>query len=169
MPDPVRNIARLRNAWWDAGIGDVELGAVSFHVAGENALAKDAVDFWVEMPPHGLVQGEDYLYGGALGNKMGDGGPTSDFGGLIYDYRSVARRSQSPSYRKSLPQNTIAGIMPSWDNTGAARPSWAYRLWGQPLPPSARGFGGCKKALLLGLISRSYSLTHGTNGPKRPC
>jgi lipopolysaccharide biosynthesis protein len=122
MPDPVRNIARLRNAWWDAGIGDVELGAVSFHVAGENALAKDAVDFWVEMPPHGLVQGEDYLYGGALGNKMGDGGPTSDFGGLIYDYRSVARRSQNPSYRKSLPQNTIAGIMPSWDNTARRGP-----------------------------------------------
>jgi lipopolysaccharide biosynthesis protein len=117
MPDPDRNIARLRQAWHDAGIGEVELGAVSFHIAGQHKVAEDAFDFWIEMPPHGLVQGEDYLFGGALGNRMGAAGPTPDFCGLIYDYRAVADRSLTPRYRKGLPENTIAGIMPSWDNT----------------------------------------------------
>jgi lipopolysaccharide biosynthesis protein len=117
MPDPDRNIARLRQAWREAGIGEVELGAVSFHIAGSHSVAEDAFDFWVEMPPHGLVQGEDYLFGGALGNRMGTAGPTPDFGGLIYDYRAVADRSLTAHYRKGLPKNTIAGIMPSWDNT----------------------------------------------------
>ena len=117
MPEPDRNIARLRAAWRDAGIGEVELGAVSFHVAGKHAVAQDALDFWIEMPPHGLVQGEDYLFGGPRGNRMGQAGPTPDFNGLIYDYRAVAGRSLTPSYRSKLPANTIAGVMPSWDNT----------------------------------------------------
>jgi len=117
MPEPDRNIARLRKAWRDEGIGEVELGAVSFHVAGQHTVAQHALDFWVEMPPHGLVQSEDYLFGGARGNRMGAFGPTPDFGGLIYDYRAVARRSLKTSYRCELPKNTIVGIMPSWDNT----------------------------------------------------
>ena len=117
MPEPDRTIERLRAAWRAAGIGEVELGAVSFHVAGKHAVAQDALDFWVEMPPHGLVHGEDYLFGGALGNRMGAASPTPDFGGLIYDYRAVAARSVTKRYRAKLPVNTIAGIMPSWDNT----------------------------------------------------
>ena len=48
---------------------------------------------------------------------MGTAGPVADFGGLIYDHRAVADRSLTPRYRKGLPKNTIAGIIPSWDNT----------------------------------------------------
>ena len=116
MPDPVASVARMRKAWVDAGIGAVELGAVSFHVAGKNAVADDLFDFWVEMPPHGLVGGPDYLLGGPGGNLM-QTAVNSRFTGLIYDYKAVARTSVNPDYVKTLPANTIAGMMPSWDNT----------------------------------------------------
>ena len=35
-----------------------------FHVEGESPVAPDLFDFWVEMPPHGLVKPKDYLAGG---------------------------------------------------------------------------------------------------------
>ena len=86
-------------------------------VTGKQQVSEQSFDFWIEMPPHGLVQGEDYLFGGTRGNLMGGNGPTRDFKGLIYDYRAVAQHSLNQRYRRTLPQNTIAGIMPSWDNT----------------------------------------------------
>lgn len=116
MPDPAGSVARLRAAWEAAGIGAVELGAVCFHIAGKTAVAADLFDFWVEMPPHGLVQGPDYLFGGPQGNVM-PCAVNSRFQGLIYDYTAAAKTSVSPAYGASLPANTIAGIMPSWDNT----------------------------------------------------
>ncbi|WP_407493668.1 glycoside hydrolase family 99-like domain-containing protein [Pseudooceanicola sp. MF1-13] len=117
LPDPVQNIARLRRAWRDAGVGEVELGAVSFHLAGPSDVPHDLFDFWIEMPPHGLVASNAYLFGGADGNLMGDGAPGPGFNGLIYDYQAIARRSTDPKYRAKLPDRTIPGIMPSWDNT----------------------------------------------------
>jgi lipopolysaccharide biosynthesis protein len=116
MPDPAGSVARMRAAWEAEGMGAVELGAVCFHVAGQTAVAADLFDFWVEMPPHGLVQGLDYLFGGPEGNVM-PCAVNSRFQGLIYDYTAVAKTSVSPGYAASLPANTIAGIMPSWDNT----------------------------------------------------
>jgi hypothetical protein len=97
-------------------VGEVELGAVHFHIAGENPVDPAVFDFWVEMPPHGLVEGPDYLFGGPDGNRM----PCEVnglFNGLIYDYRAVAARSVSPARQRALPAHTIAGIMPGWDNT----------------------------------------------------
>ena len=117
MPEPAKNISRMRAAWRTAGIGEVELGAVAFHVRGKAAVPEGSLDFYVEMPPHGLVGPEELLFGGPLGNQMGDAGPASGFQGLIYDYAAVARKSLSQRYRSSLPQNTIAGIMPAWDNS----------------------------------------------------
>ena len=116
MPDPAGSLRRLRMAFRRKGIAEVELGAVSFHVAGENPVAPDLFDFWIEMPPHGLVEGPDYLFGGPSGNIM----PVpvnSRFTGLIYDYPSATARSLAPEHQAKLPPNTIAGIMPSWDNT----------------------------------------------------
>ncbi len=128
MPDPAANVARLRAAWRDLGIGDVELGAVLFHIEGENPVADDLFDFWVEMPPHGLVSSSDYLFGGPDGNQLGME-PRGGFGGLIYDYAAVAKNSVSKSYTKHLPAHTIAGIMPSWDNT-ARRGANAHIAYG---------------------------------------
>lgn len=116
MPDPSASVARMRAAWRDAGIGEVELGAVCFHVAGESPAEDDLFDFWVEMPPHGLVTPNDYLVGGPQGNMLGrevHGG----FSGLVYDYNKVIVNSVSPQHIRSLPANTICGAMPGWDNT----------------------------------------------------
>ena len=64
LPDPAGSVARLRAAWAAAGHPEVELGAVLFHVEGESPVAPELFDFWVEMPPHGLVGEKDYLVGG---------------------------------------------------------------------------------------------------------
>ncbi len=129
MPDPAAAVAEMRALWREAGIGEVELGAVLFHLGGEGPVAEDLFDFWIEMPPHGMVtQDDDYLYGGALGNQMPVSVP-AQFGGVIYDYDRVRSRSLDPAYVDSLPHNTIAGAMPSWDNT-ARRGSAAHLAWG---------------------------------------
>jgi lipopolysaccharide biosynthesis protein len=116
MPDPAGSLKRLRAAFQGENIGEVELGAVSFHIAGKNPVAADLFDFWIEMPPHGLVEGPDYLFGGPNGNVMPV--PVNGrFTGLIYDYAAAAARSLGEEYLAKLPANTIAGIMPSWDNS----------------------------------------------------
>jgi hypothetical protein len=118
-------------------MGEVELGAVSFHIAGENPVAPDLFDFWIEMPPHGLVEAPDYLFGGPQGNMM-PVGVNPRFTGLIYDYTAAARRSLGAEYLAKLPANTIAGIMPGWDNSArrglrahiahGANPA-SFRVW----------------------------------------
>ncbi|MFN3938581.1 MAG: glycoside hydrolase family 99-like domain-containing protein [Gemmobacter sp.] len=115
MPDPDRSAMRLRAAFAAEGVPEVELGAVTFHIAGENPVDPGTFDFWIEMPPHGLVTASDYLFGGRDGNRMGAVAP--GFRGLIYDYAAAARRSCAAAHAAALPPNTIAGIMPSWDNT----------------------------------------------------
>ncbi len=116
MPDPAACVKRLRAEWHMLGVGDVELGAVLFHIEGETPVDPDIFDFWVEMPPHGLVALDDYLIGGPDGNKFGME-PVRGFSGLIYDYGAVIKNSLSEEYVASLPDTVIAGIMPSWDNT----------------------------------------------------
>lgn len=152
MPDPAANIARLRAALKELGIGAVELGAVRFHIDGAHPVAADAVDFWIEMPPHGLVNDSAWLYGGPQGNRLGFD-PAPGFKGLIYDYAQVIETSLSPEYTARLPANTIAGVMPSWDNTArrglrahlafGAHPAsfrrWLYGLSDHRLATSYRG------------------------------
>ena len=128
MPEPAKNIARLRRAWRELGVGDVELGAVRFHVPGDHPVAADVFDFWVEMPPHGVVGEDEYLLGGPQGNRMPADVPPN-FEGLIYDYRRLPERTTSAAYLRGLPYNTIAGAMPSWDNT-ARRGTKAHIAWG---------------------------------------
>jgi lipopolysaccharide biosynthesis protein len=128
MPDPVGSVARMRDAWREAGVGEVELGAVCFHIEGETPVEDDLFDFWIEMPPHGIVTSNDYLFGGPDGNLLGrevHGG----FEGLVYDYNRVIANSVSARYRDSLPENTICGVMPSWDNT-ARRGLKAHMAYG---------------------------------------
>lgn len=128
MPDPAAAVAEMRETWRRLGVGEVELGAVLFHVEGESPVEADLFDFWVEMPPHGLVGMDDYLFGGPDGDRMqADVMPT--FSGLIYDYDAVRRNSQSARYMSKLPAHTIAGIMPSWDNT-ARRGRDAHMAYG---------------------------------------
>lgn len=156
MPEPVRNVARLRAAWRALGIGEVELGAVRFHVEGAHPVAADLFDFWVEMPPHGLVGAEDYLFGGPQGNRMGHG-PVPGFRGLIYDYGRVVDRSLSPGYAARLPPNTIAGAMPSWDNT-ARRGMEAHLAHGAHPGSFARWLRGLSEHRLAGAYRQEVML-----------
>jgi lipopolysaccharide biosynthesis protein len=149
LPEPVVNVARLRAAFRSLGIGEVELGAVAFHLTAQGDWA-GAFDFHVEMPPHGLVKEEDYLCGGPPGNRMPV--PVAPgFRGLIYDYAAIARRAVAPAYRAALPPNTIAGIMPGWDNT-ARRGLQGHIAYGAH-PGSFRQW---LDGLLRHAISRSY-------------
>jgi lipopolysaccharide biosynthesis protein len=128
MPDPAGSVARLRAAWREAGIDAVELGAVCFHVDGENPVADDLFDFWIEMPPHGMVKPQDYLFGGPQGDIL-DRDMQGDFSGLVYDYTRLRENAIDPEYVSNLPENTICGIMPSWDNT-ARRGTRAHIAYG---------------------------------------
>lgn len=128
MPDPHAAVAQMREVWRAGGIGEVELGAVLFHVSGETPVAADLFDFWVEMPPHGLVGDTDYLFGGPGGNQM-QATVDPDFFGLIYNYDRVRQTSLSEEYTNTLPPHTIAGIMPGWDNA-ARRGAAAHIAYG---------------------------------------
>jgi len=126
LPDPVASVAALRQAWTALGVGEVELGAVHFHVPGATEIPEGLFDFWIEMPPHGLVDGSDYLAGGPDGNRL-DARIGLGFSGLIYDYRAVIANSLDPDRPRA--RNTIAGVMPSWDNT-ARRGRTAHIAYG---------------------------------------
>jgi hypothetical protein len=115
LPDPGSSVARLRAAWADAG-HEVELGAVLFHVEGESPVDPALFDFWVEMPPHGLVGPRDYLAGGPQEPSPELGLP-HDFEGLIYDYDAVIAASLARRFEPGLEGRVIAGVMPSWDNS----------------------------------------------------
>jgi len=150
MPDPAAAVAEMRGVWRSEGIGEVELGAVRFHVEGDHPVAEDLFDFWVEMPPHGSVGADEYLWGGPQGNILGFD-PAPGFSGLIYDYAAVAEKAVTDAHRKSLPRNTIAGIMPGWDNT-ARRGLGAHIAYGA----SPATFSKWLDGLCANRIARSY-------------
>lgn len=120
LPDPAGSVARLRAAWTAAGHPEVELGAVLFHVEGESEVAPELFDFWVEMPPHGLVGPKDYLAGGPQPTPP-ELGVVPDFEGLVYDYDAVIAASLARRFDAGLEGRVIAGVMPSWDNTARRR------------------------------------------------
>ena len=137
MPDPGGTADRLRAAFAERGFPEVELGAVRFHVAGEHPVPEGAFDLWIEMPPHGLVRPEDVLHGSSGPSRLPFEVP-ADFAGLVYDYAAVAARACDPARADALPPNTVAGVMPAWDNTArrgldahlayGAHPA-AFRAW----------------------------------------
>ena len=131
LPDPAASVARLRAAWAEAGHPEVELGAVLFHVEGESPVEPELFDFWIEMPPHGLVGQKDYLVGGPETAVPGIG-PDAQFRGLVYDYEAVIRNSLARRFRRGLADRVIAGVMPSWDNSARRKPRRPYRLRRQP-------------------------------------
>lgn len=144
LPEPAVNIARLRAAWRQLGLGEVEIGAIRFHIAGRSPVPDHCIDFLVEMPPHGMVHGPDFLFGGNRGNALGFD-PAPGFEGLIYDYAAVIRNSLSSD--PSRPANLIAGVMPSWDNT-ARRGNRGHIAWGANPARFNRWLAGIGRARL---------------------
>lgn len=134
LPNPKINISNFRNACRSLGIGEVEVGAVLFN--DESTLFQDSelIDFWVEMPPHRLIGESDWL--GSSGdheNLLGKLNVNAQFEGGIYCYDRIVSNSLDVNYRETLPQNTIAGVMPSWDNTARRKNSSHIAYGGNPI------------------------------------
>lgn len=146
LPDPAVTLPRLRQAFVDAGLPEIELGGVAFHLRDRD-FPENLMDFWIEMPPHGLVEAPELLFGGPAGNRMAADGPAPGFAGLIYDYAAVARKSLTARHRRSLPRHTIAGIMPGWDNTARRGPHAHIALGGTPAAYRAWLDGLCRHRL----------------------
>lgn len=124
LPDPAASVARLRAAWHQAGIGEVEIGAVLVAPLAEPDVA--AFDFFVEMPPHGFVEAEDVCTPDLPGLRP-------DFSGLGYRYDRLIKRSCDPAYLARLPDRTIRGVMPSWDNTARRGPAAHFAYGASPV------------------------------------
>jgi len=150
LPTPEKSVEKLREAWRRNGVGEVEIGAVLFHLDEDRGAQENCFDFWIEMPPHGLVKGDDYLYGGPKKNAFG-ARVNGKFSGLVYDYTKVVQRSISEGYIKSLPSKTIRGVMPSWDNT-ARRGNKAHIAYGA----NPASFNLWLRLLREGALGRSY-------------
>lgn len=103
LPDPSAAIPELRAVWHELGLRDVEVGTVYFHVSEQHPIPKDLVDFWIEIPPHGMVSPDDYLLDGPAGNRL-EPPADAEVRGLVYDYASVAARSLSPAQIHRLAQ-----------------------------------------------------------------
>ena len=102
-----------------------------FHVEGESPVAPELFDFWIEMPPHGLVGQKDYLVGGPETAAPGIG-PDAQFRGLVYDYEAVIaeqpRQALPPRPRRPGDRRGDA-VLGQYRPAQARRP---YRLRRQP-------------------------------------
>ena len=135
IPDlPVR-VKNLREALASRGYPEIYLGAALFHAA-ENSVEDFAndFDFFVEIPPHGLVKQPDFLYGGdplePIGNDPAPIRPAPGFRGLVYDYQAVIKNSlQEDLYPEVIRSKLRRGLMLGWDNT-ARRGREAHIAWG---------------------------------------
>lgn len=135
IPDLARRVANLRSAFAEQGYPEVELGAGLFHAA-ENSVEgiTDLFDFFVEIPPHGLVGRSDYLFGGMTNGATDEDPPAirpySGFRGLVYNYSAAAANSLQPGrYPAALESKLRRGVMLGWDNT-ARRGADAHIAWG---------------------------------------
>lgn len=134
-------VLRLRKYWKDLGFPEVHLGAVLFHLNDEMANSlNDLFDFFLEMPPHGLVGSNDFLGGKNL--RIDDFPVSQKFQGLIYSYDAVVKNSLRREFASAVSDKVIRGVMPSWDNT-ARRGNSSHISYGA----NPGGFGRWVKAL----------------------
>jgi hypothetical protein len=135
IPDLRRRMANLRKAFAKQGFPEVDLGAGMFHAA-ENDVDSiaDIFDYFVEIPPHGLVDGKDYLTGRA--HELASQGdppavrPYPGFQGLVYSYAgAIANSLQHGRYPACVEAKLHRGVMLGWDNT-PRRGLNAHIAWG---------------------------------------
>lgn len=118
-------VARLRKAIAARGFPEIHLGAGMFHAAENDAgHIADLFDFFVEIPPHGLVDEKDYLFGGPPVSPLyGEKDPPAirpepGFRGLVYNYNAAAENSLQPGrYPDAIHHKLRRGLMLGWDNT----------------------------------------------------
>jgi len=135
IPNASTRVSNLRKALADRGFPEIHLGAALFHAA-ENSVEDfaDDFDFFVEIPPHGLVGQPDFLFGGdpleSIGNDPAPIRPAPGFRGLVYDYQAVIQNSlQEDRYPEAIRAKLRRGLMLGWDNT-ARRGRDAHVAWG---------------------------------------
>ncbi|MFJ1253067.1 glycoside hydrolase family 99-like domain-containing protein [Cupriavidus sp. CuC1] len=119
-PEDIPNVGdfveRLRSAWRKLGFPRVNLGAVLFHLNDDpDEDLVSTFDFFIEMPPHGLVGSGDYIVGGD--NPDVSFPVDANFKGLVYSYNKVIENSIAREFPANLGGKVIRGVMPSWDNT----------------------------------------------------
>jgi len=118
IPDLFGFVARLRDAWSELGFKRVNLGAVLFHLNSEVGGAIAALfDFFVEMPPHGLIGSLDWIYNKDATTHNVNFPVNSNYEGLIYSYEKLIANSINREFPDFVKNKVIRGVMPSWDNT----------------------------------------------------
>ncbi|WP_426146619.1 glycoside hydrolase family 99-like domain-containing protein [Polaromonas sp. DSR2-3-2] len=130
IPDLPGFIERLHNAWKILGFTKVNLGAVLFHLnseAGENIA--NLFDFFIEMPPHGLVGADGWIVNKDASNHDVNFPVNKNFKGLIYSYDKLIEKSLAREFPDFVTKKVIRGVMPSWDNT-ARRGNNAHICYG---------------------------------------
>jgi len=118
IPGVAREMQAFRETVESAGFPGVELGAGLFHLDFvETEKLADIFDFFVEIPPHGLVTSENY-YIGSDQNKPSPIKPFAGFNGLVYDYEDVVENSLAARHIPDrLKDKVRRGVMLGWDNT----------------------------------------------------
>jgi len=118
IPGLAREMDTFRETVAAAGFPGVELGAGLFHLDIEQtALLGDVFDFFVEIPPHGLVTSSNY-YAGSDKNKPSPLRLAPGFGGLVYDYEDVIANSLAGAHiPQAIEAKVRRGVMLGWDNT----------------------------------------------------
>ena len=118
IPDVAQEMLLLREKAAELGFPKIELSAALFHLDVEaTADLADVFDFFVEIPPHGLVTRSDYLLGGPEKQEH----PfqlTGGFQGLVYNYNRVVANSLAGRHVPDRIRDKVCrGIMLGWDNT----------------------------------------------------
>ena len=125
IPRLAERMTQLRAALASRGFPQIQLGAGLYHAEENDSRAiVDVFDFFVEIPPHGLVDGKDFLYGaGPVTAKYGEKDPPAirpydGFRGLVYDYNAAVRNSLKPGrYPDEILRKLRRGLMLGWDNS----------------------------------------------------
>lgn len=125
IPRLAERMTQLRAALAERGFPQIQLGAGLYHAEENDSRGiVDVFDFFVEIPPHGLVDGKDFLFGaGPETAKYGEKDPPAirpydGFQGLVYDYNAAVRNSLKPGrYPDEILCKLRRGLMLGWDNT----------------------------------------------------
>jgi lipopolysaccharide biosynthesis protein len=130
IPDLPKFVKALRAAWAAEGFPKVNLGSVLFHTTGNSSESIAALfDFIVEMPPHGLVKPNGWLYNKEAPSHDPSFPVRKSFKGMIYKYEHVIEQSIGRVLPSYLEGKIVRGVMPSWDNT-ARRGNTAHICYG---------------------------------------
>ena len=139
-----------------------------FHVEGASKVAADLFDFWVEMPPHGLVTPKDYLAGGPR--------ETPPELGVVAGLRRADLRLRGGDRREPRPPLRPRARGPG-DRRGDAvlgqyrppPPRRPPRLRRKPAALREVAARARRAPARRAPTARNSSSTPGTNGPRRPC